>query len=217
MKILEKQKAAELRKIGHSIKEIAYELGVSQSSVSSWVKGIEIGFLGVNRIKERQKNAREKSSKTLHERKLKRLDEVSLHTDELLRNISPNVNNFVIALSVMYWCEGAKSDRYVAFTNSDPLMVRCFINMFLKVFSADRSKIKIRVHLHDYHNKEETLNFWSKAIDIPIAQFSKPYIKQSNHTFKKDGYMGCVRVIYYSTHIARVLLSVAKKSINLYI
>jgi transposase len=42
MKALEKNKAISLRRQGHSIKDISKELGVAKSSVSLWVRNVEL-------------------------------------------------------------------------------------------------------------------------------------------------------------------------------
>jgi transposase-like protein len=42
MKRAERERARELRRAGHSVKEICRELGVAKSSVSVWVRDIEL-------------------------------------------------------------------------------------------------------------------------------------------------------------------------------
>lgn len=73
------------------------------------------------------------------------------------------------------------------------------------------------VHLHDYHDEKEMCDFWSSITQIPLVQFHKSYNKKSNHICKKEGYKGCVRIVYYDAHITRVLLAFAKRLMKLYI
>src|SRR3989338_10682663 len=53
MKLLEKQKARELRKQGKSINEIVKEAGLSKASVSDWVRDINLTHEQRKRISEK--------------------------------------------------------------------------------------------------------------------------------------------------------------------
>ena len=217
MKTEKKKKSLELRKLGYSLGEIAEKLSVSKSTVSLWTKKVVVSGEGVIKIKERSRLANIKSSEVLHNRKLDRLDLVEKESESLINRIKLNKDLALVALSIMYWCEGTKADSSVRFTNSDPELVRMFMKSFRQSFDIDEAKIRICVHLHDYHNEEEICNFWSEITKIPRSQFNKSYQKNSNHLFKKEGYKGCVRVSYHDAHISRVILSFAKKLIRLYI
>ncbi len=54
--------------------------------------------------------------------------------------------------------------------------------------------IKINLHLYKDMDIEESIDFWSKTLNIPPSQFRKPYIKKSNReglTYKSFGYGTC--------------------------
>lgn len=217
MKVKEKTKATQLRKDGYSLGEISKELLISKSTASLWTKDVNINDLGKKKIKEKSDLARLKSNLTSHEKKLKRLKIAEDEANLLLNQILLNKDSSLIALSIMYWCEGAKRDNNISFHNSDPNLLRAFINMLVEVFDIDRSKLKIKLQLHDYHNKGELLDFWSKELNLPTHQFTKPYNKVSNHKYSAKGYMGCVRITYYDSHLTRIILSFAKNFVKLYI
>ncbi len=217
MKILEKEKARSMRKEGFTLSEISKELLISKSTASLWTKDVIIDDDGKERIKAISDLARLKSNMISHEKKLKRLEVTEKEAGTLLNEILLNKDCSLIALSMMYWCEGAKNDNKVCFTNSDPNILKAFINMLLEVFNIDKNKIKVVLQLHDYHDHEELLDFWSTSLSLPQTQFGKIYQKQSNHIYSAKGYKGCVRIEYYNSHIARVLLSFAKNFIKLYI
>ena len=217
MKILEKEKAKELRKSGYSLSEISSTLKVSKSTASLWTKHVKINQIGADRIKEKSKSAISKVSDILHKRKLERLSMADLEAEKMISKFKLDTNTVIVALSIMYWCEGSKDDGSVRFTNSDPDLVKIFIKLFRQCFPIDEKKIKITVHLHDYHNEKEILEFWSLATNIPLSQFNKPFRKESKHTFKKEGYKGCVRINYHDSHITRVIQLFAKKLAKHYI
>ena len=153
----------------------------------------------------------------MHTQKLQRIESADKEADALLKHIEFNKRTELIALVMMYWCEGIKSDQAVGFTNSDPKLARAFVLMLEDLFEIDRKRWRVCVHLHDYHDEKKILAFWSDNLNVPLTQFIMPFKKESNHIRQKKDYKGCVHIKYHDAHIARVLLAFAKKFINLYI
>ena len=89
-----------------------------------------------------------------------------------------SINQAKIYLALMYWCEGTKTaDNMLKFANSDPALIKFFMDMLKKGFKIDLQKTKALIHLHDYHNESRQISFWAKIIGIPKSQFHKSYIK----------------------------------------
>jgi hypothetical protein len=89
---------------------------------------------------------------------------------------------FLVGL-FLYWAEGGKTDRYVTtFTNTDPEMVKFFVRWVTTCFDVQKSNLGVRLHLYKDMNTKDTSKFWSKSLDLPLKQFKKPYIKDSNLT-----------------------------------
>lgn len=216
MKSIEQIKDARVyRTCGFSLNEISQKFEISKSTASLWTKEAVLNAYGKARVRSLAKSYQNKSAEISHKNKLKRLQIADIEAQTLLDN---GINKLELAaLAVMYWCEGSKDDRRVVFTNSDPNLVATFVNLFRLIFRIDESRLRIKVHIHDYHNEEEILQFWSKVTNIPLDQFNKSFLKESKHNIKRVGYKGCVHVCYSDARIARILLSFAKKFINLYI
>jgi hypothetical protein len=217
MKTQDKLKAIELRKNGYSFREISEKLAISKSTASLWTRVVILNDDGKKRLRGVSDLGRLRSNLKSHEKKLKRLQIAEREANELLNQVVLNKDSALIALSIMYWCEGAKRDNSVSFHNSDPNLLKAFINILIEVFGVDRDKIKIKLQLHDYHDHKELTKFWSEKLDIPKKQFTKVYEKVSDHKYSSKDYKGCVRISYYNSHIARVILSFAKNFIKLYI
>lgn len=80
---------------------------------------------------------------------------------------------------MLYWAEGSKSDgsNTVDFANSDPRMIQLFINFLRAICGIDETKLRILLYCHGNQNVTSLLNFWSKIIQVPVDQFTKPYIR----------------------------------------
>ena len=91
--------------------------------------------------------------------------------------------------------------------NSDPQMIRTFLMLFRASFTLDEKKFRVCVHLHEYHKKDEILQFWSEVTHIPLAQFTKPYLKPHTKNVIRNDYKGCMRVSYYDNRILEKIKS----------
>jgi transcriptional regulator with XRE-family HTH domain len=217
MKTMLKTDARVLRRRGYSFHQLSIRLGVSKSTASLWTRDVEMSPFGIERLALHRKRSMDIGHSILHQKKLDRLTHADKEAETRLKEIDMENKDVLVALAMMYWCEGAKNNTYIKFTNSNPKLANAFIIMLNKVFRINKTKIRVTVHLHNYHNTTQILEFWSATLRIPLSQFTKPFRKESEHTFKKEDYKGCVCIAYGSSHIARVLLSFAKKYINLYI
>ncbi len=217
MKTQHKIAAQALRRRGVSLYDISDSFGISKSTASLWTSDVELSELGKERIKTKAIRDRYKSVEVSKSRRIKRIEVAEKRADELVREIERTSTLDLIVLSMIYQCEGVKSDQHVRFTNSDPSMIRTFLAVLRNSFKIDEKRLRVNLQLHDYHDKNEIMNFWSGVTGVPLDQFHRPYMKASEHIYRKDGYKGCVHIHYDDAHIARILLSFAKKLYKLYI
>ena len=209
MKIKEKAKARVLRERGYSINEIHQKLKVSKSSISTWVHDIELDNVAKARIKGLAADALLKSNITHQRQTLEKLKVAHDYGKSVLIN-SPTAKGYKsILCALIYFCEGNKSPKDVAFSNSDPNLVKTFLHLFRCSFELNESKFRVCVHLHTYHDELKQREFWSELTQIPLSQFMKTYHKANSGKYKKEGYAGCVQIRYYDAKIARKLLALA--------
>lgn len=209
--IIVKEKARKLRALGHSINEIRRKTGVSKSIISGWTKDVRLNAAAKSRILSKIKAGQLKSSKRKLQETKGKLEYYRQEAILDLRQVSVNNATAKVICALMYWCEGGK-DQFsgVHFTNSDPRLIKSFLYLFRRSFNIDESKLRVCVHLHDYHNIEKQIKFWSKVANIPATQFVKPFLKpHSGKRIKKD-YNGCIDIRYHSNDTARQLLMTAE-------
>lgn len=212
-KLKEKKLACKMRAKGYSFSEISSKLSISKSSASTWTRNIFLSKVAKNRLLQRRKYGQEKSKNTIRAQTKARLEEATSYAKSMLHNVVLNDTQVRIICALLYWCEGEKSlnDGVLSFTNSDPLLATAFVNLLRKGFDIKESKFRVCIHLHDYHNKDNQLRFWSRTIRIPQKQFMKPYCKPHTGKQKRKGYAGCVSIRYYDSHIARRVHAVARE------
>lgn len=191
-------KAVRLRLQGKSYSEIQKTLdGISKSTLSAWLKGVVLSDAPLSRLRER---TREKSLRGLLRRnRLQTVLAVGRRNERLklakaeIKHISLD-NLFYIGLA-LYWAEGykrpiIKNNREVTFhpislTNSDPKLVRIFIEFLIRICKVLPEKIKASVRIFQHLNESNALNYWSKTTGIPLKNFTKTYVGTSRSSMGK--------------------------------
>lgn len=130
---------------------------------------------------------------------------------------SIKLRELAIAGSMLYWAEGYKGSvekpaKLVDFANSDPGMIRVFLNFLRSVYELDESKFRIYLYCHSNESLPELITFWEEVTGVPSRQFSKPYVKTSNRNKTKRMPHGLIHVRY---HDKKLLLDI-KNMIDYY-
>jgi transposase-like protein len=204
-----KEEAVNLRKKGYSIKEIAKQLGIAQSTSSLWVRDVLLSRKAQSRLKQRKIYGQYKASQFWKRKRKKIMHQSNQKALSSLAEIEFNLSVYKLLCSFLYWAEGGKStNSYIDFNNSEPRMVSTFLTLLRKSFPIHEEKLRALIHIHEYHNEKEIREYWSGLTKIPKLQFTKSYRKP--HTAKRirPNYKGSIRIRYYDSKIALELRSI---------
>lgn len=105
---------------------------------------------------------------------------------KIRRNSSFLAKELEIAGVMLYWAEGYKSKNadWVDLANSDPKMIKVFMNFLRKIYEVDERKFRVLLYCYADQDVRKLINFWSGLTGVPSRQFIKPYIRKD---FKKNG------------------------------
>lgn len=193
---------------GYFLKEISQELKISKSTASLWLRDVSLDKAALNRLKT-----------IVRAGQLKAAENKKLQTQKILQFFSDDAKAFVdnitvdhdmgkVLCAVIYWCEGGKYDGFVQFTNSDPNLIAAFLNLLRKSFGVDEKKLRVCMHLHDYHDENRQRAFWVNITSIPAQQFMKSYRKPNTGKRSRKNYQGCIMIKYYDANVVRELLAI---------
>lgn len=72
---------------------------------------------------------------------------------------------------MLFWAEGSRARNSVYFTNSDPAMVRFFLDFLVKELGVARSAVRIDVNLFadHLHRQRQIEQHWLDTLDLPAA------------------------------------------------
>ncbi|MDP2910709.1 MAG: hypothetical protein Q8N58_02925 [bacterium] len=177
-----KLKARSLRKRGLSIKEIQKQLKVSRSSVSIWVRNIRLTKKQLEKLYLNKKTGSLKGSIIAAMNKVRAREELVI---KLMRKGEREIgklskrDKFIIGVA-MYFAEGDKTDRNVAFSNTDPRAIKFIIDWFRRTCKISEKRFRCNLYIHDNLNEKKAKRFWSYLTKIPLSQFRKSYIVKNN-------------------------------------
>jgi hypothetical protein len=126
---------------------------------------------------------------------------------QLKTKFSYSDENLKTAGIMLYWGEGAKSENVVKFTNSDPAMIKVFLQFLRNICGIDESRLKALVHIYPDHNEKELILFWIKKTGIPKNQFYKSYLhERKKGTYKNKSEWGTLTINYPDKRLLAVIL-----------
>ena len=180
MRVEEKVKAIELRKQGKSVKGISDTLGVAKSSVSRWVRDVELTeeqLLNLHNDRDTIRIASSyKAGKT-------NIEKFSLLRKEYQKNGAAMFKQYgheFMNGCMLYWAEGSKSRFMVRLTNSDHHMILYFASFLKKFFDLKDNEIKysFTFYLDGETKVEDVENYWSKCLNVNKEKFNKVSINR---------------------------------------
>ena len=184
MKTAERERARKLRREeGRSVKELAALLGVSRSSISLWVRDIELTAEQYEALRRRM-GARIDGSRAnavigLERRKAaQRSGRARAREGELMH----------VAGCMLYWAEGSRSRNTVEFVNSDPAMIGFFVAFLRSCYAVPDSKISVTCNLFADHEtrQREIEDFWLGLVELPRTRLRKSTVNRySKYSQKK--------------------------------
>lgn len=187
MKLKEKIRAVNLRKLGKSYSEIRKKVKVSKGTLSLWLRDVQLTHRQKKRlyITLRQKNAY-RLAKINQKKRIEKTEKIISEARREVRQLLKD--SLFLSGLMLYWAEGDKSDyrEEVKFSNSDPILIQIMMKWFRKVCNVPEEKFKIALHVHKLHCRKDVEIYWSKITNVPIRQFHKTQIKPTSLKHRKN-------------------------------
>jgi len=209
-KVVEQNRARDLRKAGWTLGEICEELGVSKSSASLWCRDVAIDEDELARRRRARflngnNGARQRGPNKLQRRKQAEIERFRRTGAERLVDL--NEREFLVAGLALYAGEGAKGDGNVTFANSDDRMIAFYLTWIRTFFSIDETRLRFTLYLHEGLDLDAANAFWSLVTGIPLEQFRKPYRAVPDPSIRRSKHpMGCASVTYSSSAMHREIM-----------
>lgn len=191
-----RDEAIKMRLGGATYSQIKSGLGVSKSTLSSWLRNLTLNEEQLKKLSANKllsKDARIEAY--INTRKKQKLERLQLVLEGQKNSMLPlSERELFIAGIFLYWGEGEKRHGCISISNTDPRIVKFALYWMTEILKISKNKIRANLHLYRDMNILESINYWAKELDLPRDQFRKPYIKKSNKeglTYKSFGHGTC--------------------------
>ena len=199
-KVIERQRARELRAQSWSLAAIAAEPGVSKGTVSVWVRDVEF---------EPRPRSRGHSSQQPHPLHLARLAEVERCRVEAREVVGEMTDRDLLMFGLaLYAGEGSKTDGALGFATTNPEIVRTYLAWLRRFVEPDESRLRAKLYLHEGLDLGSAVHYWSRVTAIPEQQFTKPYRARADASIRRTKHeFGCLSVVYCSCTMHRRVIA----------
>ena len=206
-KVSEKLEARRLRmEEGASIKVIAAKLEVAVSSVSRWVRDIELTPEQLDALRAR--NPRLNSQLRGHLVRSERTRMQRAAWQEVGRADARGGDQLHRLGCMLFWAEGTKSRNAVRFTNSDVAMMRLFRRFLCTCFEIQPEQLRFTVNcfLGNGLSLDEIEAFWLSELALPPSSLRPAAVNRVSASSSRTGRTllhGTGQLSLYSTEIVQ--------------
>lgn len=204
MKQAEKELAITLRRQGMSVRKIAAQVGVSQGSVSLWVRDVELTGEQADLLKSANRKGQIAASS---QRNINSTARIKAYIQSALVEYDGLKEHFWFVFGLaLYIGEGDKRGRNVAaFSNCDPFVIRAALAFFLNLMPDAR--VRCRVHVHREEQTTEAIKHWAIETGLP-EEFVKVTVVTTRSSQGTKGNIqphGTCRIIVCRTELKQKL------------
>jgi transposase-like protein len=204
MKTEERLEARRIRREeGASMKQIARRLGVSVSSVSLWVRDVELSPDQQAALRNKVSGGWSANARAARRRRR----ESQEHGRRLVEGTDP----LFLAGCMLFWAEGSKERNSVVFVNADPEMIAFFKRVLTTTFGVPDSKFRVACNLFADHaaRQAEIEDFWLEKLQLPRSCLRRStvnaYSRHSQKNRRNRLPYGTCRLVVCDTAVAQAI------------
>ncbi len=210
-----KSTAIALRKKGKSIREIETALGIPRSTLSGWLRSVQLSKTKKNLLDKKHREALIKARRSAivwhNKQKVERMEFAKTSALETISTIESSKEILELCLALLYLGEGSKKNFTTSMGNSDPLILKFFLKILRSVFKVELSKISLYLHLRADQDSEKMKRYWSQELGMPLDRFRKTSIdKRTIKTPTYEHYKGVCVVDCGNVAIQRKLVYIGR-------
>jgi transposase len=205
------------REEGLSYKEIMERTGISKSTLSHWLRDIELQPEQAGRLQQRLIENRQQFAarawpvnRTRHQQARNLAFEKGVAAAHQLQD-ERMVHE--LAFAMLYLGEGGKTNNRVEVASTMPQVLQYTLWVLRDIFGVTDDQITCRLHLiAAAESLEPQLRaWWSQQLNVPCERFSKTgYDRRLQEVHITEDYHGVCSVVYRNTYLQQYILGLAE-------
>ena len=208
---------------GLSYNEISALTGINKSTLSMWLRDIPLSPEQEARLQERLQNNRAAfAARALPINRL-RHQRARQQAYEAGANIVANLPNKTdideLALAMLYLGEGAKRNSTVQIANTDPDILRFFLDALKSLYQIEEDRVSFRLNLVEVARplEKELIAWWRQQLNCTPESFRKTqFDARSRATQLTGNYHGVCTLSYNDVYLQQRFLGLARTYLQFY-
>lgn len=217
--VSKKKLAIKLRRKGKSIREIEKIINVSRSTLSGWLRNVGLSKKQKDKLHDKWMSsltkARLKAAQTNRNKRLEKIKEIRQDVERFISKVAIDKALGELVFSIFYLAEGTKKESSVVIANSNPQILKAFLNLFRYLYQPDKSKFRCCLHLRRDQEERKLKDYWSRTLDIPESQFLKTRFDKRTIKPSFKNYKGVCVIFYYDINIQRRILYIGERFLQM--
>lgn len=114
----------------------------------------------------------------------------------------------------LYWGEGSKrGNGGVRVTNSDPKLIRKFIEFLETIYGIEKAKLRFSVQIFDDISPKKALRFWKDELKVSESQFYKVVVSKirGKGTYRYKSENGVIIVYFNNIKLKKIICQTIEK------
>lgn len=198
-----REEARQLRRRGMSVGAITKITGASKSSVSLWVRDIELTDEQKASLKENQRQwaGQNAGAQSNRQKGLELRGEYQQAGRAKAREGRP----LHLIGCMLYWAEGAKARNSLIFVNSDPNMMILFVRFLRVEMLVTDSDFVLYIHTHtnDSNKIDRIKKYWAELLGLPSQSIKKVFIKKGSEAHHRVLENGVCTIRVYKSELVQ--------------
>src|SRR5258708_281485 len=195
-----KEAAISLRLEGNYLKSIHRNLGIPLSTLSGWLKDIELSTEQTLHLQTVQRaalaSARVKAAEWHRAQKTVRLLAAKKSAVDTLAQLDIDSAVLDLALAMLYFGEGAKTGDRTTIASSDPMILQLVIKILKVNYNLPTTAFRCELHLRMDQDPDAIKLFWSEKLGIPPENFTNAAFDKRSEGRKTYEYYKGVCVLH---------------------
>ena len=214
-----KDAAIKLRKKGKSLRKIEKTLKIARSTLSGWLKDVELTQEQKRKLHYQWLfalvKARMKASEVHRKNKVERVSKVKDEVEISMLGVEIDKTLGKLIFATFYLAEGTKKESALSFSGSNPKFQKAFLNLFRFIYAPNELKFRCSLHLRKDQSEKSLKQYWSRSLGISKCQFFKTQFDKRTNKPSYKTYKGVCEIYYLDVSIQREVLYTGEKIIQL--
>jgi len=205
------------REQGWSYREIAAQMNISKSTLSGWLKEIDLTSGQEARLQKRlEKNRADFAARAspINRQRYAQARQTAYQSGaEVVERLPQGAEVDELAFALLYLGEGTKGQGKVQVASMDPNILRFTCWALRELYAIDEGRLSARLNLIELARAREKalISWWARTLEIAPGRFTKTQFDRRSvaQPIGRD-YRGVCTVTYSDTYLQQHILGLAQ-------